>query len=170
MGSALGMMAQKVSDMNLMMQFGMRAIQEFQTAVRLDPNNITGLMGRGMAMLMALPPFGNVDTALYNAMEKGIISDNYEEMMSLREKRYSQMFKANHGRIDVPKAVGFLRDHLDLSFWVARGAVPMVYGEFVGFDLRALLAGGKSEVKPERIRRDVYLDSEEFKTKLRDAE
>lgn len=96
------------------------------------------------------------DKKLYEAMEKGALPDDFEKMMSLREERYAQMFKDNYGRIDVPKAVDFLRDHLDLStgkntlsfpgigssgvvssvvfrpadfdFWVARGAVPMVWG------------------------------------------
>ena len=109
------------------------------------------------------------------------------------------MFKASYGKIDVSEAIGFLRDHFDLStgentisfpaaigstgvvssvvfrpadlhFWVARGAVPMVYGEFVGFNLKALLAGEKSEVTPARIPRDVYLDSEEFEMEIKRAE
>ena len=139
------------------------------------------------------------DKKLYEAMEKGILDDAFEKGMSLREQRYAQMFKANYGRIDVPKAVDFLRDHFDLStgkgtisfpcaigstgvvssvvfrpadfdFWVARGAVPMVYGEFVGFNLRALLAGEESQVTPARIPRDAYLDSEEFKMELKKLE
>ncbi|MBM3238518.1 tetratricopeptide repeat protein [Candidatus Poribacteria bacterium] len=139
------------------------------------------------------------DKKLYEAMEKGALSDDFEKGMSLREQRYGQMFKTNVGKIDVSKAVDFLRDHLDLStgkntisfpvaigsagivssvvfrpadfnFWVARGAVPMVYGEFIGFNLKALLAGEKSEITPARILRDAYLDSEEFKMELKKAE
>jgi tetratricopeptide (TPR) repeat protein len=138
------------------------------------------------------------DKKLYEAMQKGILSNGYEKRMSLRGERYAQMFKANYGQIDVRKAVGFLRDHLDLStgkntisppvigsarvissvvfkpadfdFWVARGAVPMVYGEFVGFNLKSLLAGEKSQVTPARIPRDAYVDSEEFRMELKKLE
>jgi hypothetical protein len=139
------------------------------------------------------------DEELYEAMEKGLRSDAREEAMSLRAQRYAQMFEADYGQIDVPRAVDFLRDHLDLStgkstisfpgaigshmvvysivfrpadfdFWVARGAVPMVYGEFVGFNLKALLTGEKSQVSPARIPRDAYLDSEEFRMELKRLE
>ena len=138
------------------------------------------------------------DKELYETMEKGLLPDDSEKAMSLREKRYSQMLKASYGRIDIPKAVDFLRDHIDPStgkntilfpaigsssvissivfrpadfdFWVAHGDLPMVYGEFVGFNLKALLAGEKSQVKPERIKKDIYLDSEEFRVELKEAE
>jgi len=58
----------------------------------------------------------------------------------------------------------------DFDFWVARGALPMVYGEFVGFNLEALLAGAKSEVIPARIPRDAYLESKECKMELKRLE
>jgi len=134
-----------------------------------------------------------LDERLYEAMGKGLLSDEHEEAMLLRAKRYAQLFEANYGQIDVKKAVDFLRDHLDLStgkdtisfpgaigshmvvssvvfqpadfdFWVARGVLPMAYGEFVGFNLKALLAGEKSKVTPARIPRDAFLDSDEFNT------
>ena len=47
------------------MKYGMGAMQEFETAVALDPNNIDALIGRGVSRLRAPAGFGgNVDGAI----------------------------------------------------------------------------------------------------------
>ena len=47
-----------------MARYGLAAMEAFETALKLDPDNITARLGRGTSSLMAPPPFGNVDAAL----------------------------------------------------------------------------------------------------------
>ena len=68
-GNALGTLSDQAKDMMQAAQYGLGALQEFETAIQLDPNNVTGRLGRGVANLMAPPPFGNLDRALEDLHE-----------------------------------------------------------------------------------------------------
>jgi len=135
------------------------------------------------------------DKSLYNEVEKGVLSETYESWMDAREKRFAQLLEANAGRIDVTKAVELLRDTFDLTsgenslaipafanegnlnsvvfkpaelnLWVAHHSVPMVFGEFVGFNLTALLSGRQSDVEPPLIPADTRLQSDWFDTEMK---
>ena len=55
-GHAMGNLAQ--GNPANMMKYGMGAMQEYETALKLDPQNSDGHFGRGMARLQAPPGFG----------------------------------------------------------------------------------------------------------------
>ncbi len=138
------------------------------------------------------------DKQLYSQMEEGILSDTYEAWMDAREKRFTQLAKASHGKIDVVRAVSILRDRVDPTttkktlalpalanegnlnsivfcpassqFWVAHDSVPMVFGEFVGFNLNALLKGENSKAQPSRIAPDRFVNTPKFNAEIRSLE
>jgi len=56
-GSIMGSMTQGGNPMD-MMKYGMGAMQEFETALNLDPNNIRARMGRGIGRMAAPEGFG----------------------------------------------------------------------------------------------------------------
>jgi uncharacterized spore protein YtfJ len=56
-GSIMGNMTQGGNPMD-MMKYGMGAMQEFETALSLDPDNIRGHLGRGISRLQAPEGFG----------------------------------------------------------------------------------------------------------------
>jgi uncharacterized spore protein YtfJ len=63
-GSILGTLAQGDNPAD-MIRYGMGAMQEFETALGLDPNNVRARMGRGVGRLMAPEGFGgDVDGAI----------------------------------------------------------------------------------------------------------
>jgi uncharacterized spore protein YtfJ len=63
-GSILGTLAQGDNPAD-MIRYGMGAMQEFETALGLDPNNVRARFGRGIGRLMAPEGFGgDVDGAL----------------------------------------------------------------------------------------------------------
>jgi tetratricopeptide (TPR) repeat protein len=55
-GHAMGSLAQ--GNPANMMKYGMGAMQEYETALKFDPDNADGHFGRGMVRLMAPPGFG----------------------------------------------------------------------------------------------------------------
>ena len=63
-GMVLGALADQAENMIEMARYGWAAMEAFETALKLDPDNITARLGRGTSSLMAPPPFGNVDAAL----------------------------------------------------------------------------------------------------------
>jgi uncharacterized spore protein YtfJ len=63
-GSIFGTLAQGDNPAD-MIKYGMGAMQAFETALNLDPNNVRGRMGRGVGRLMAPEGFGgDVDGAI----------------------------------------------------------------------------------------------------------
>ncbi len=63
-GNIMGSLAGSGNPMD-MMKYGMGAIQEFEKAVKLDPENVTAHFGRGMSRLKAPKGFGrNYDGAI----------------------------------------------------------------------------------------------------------
>lgn len=107
-----------------------------------------------------------------------------------RYRRAGDLLKASHGRIDLPRAVSFLRDRYDvrtkreslsgdviawnigvmaavfspgdLTFWVAKGLAPAVYSEFVGFSLKDELAGTQADTSLPTIPKDPVVRSQEY--------
>lgn len=63
-GMVLGALADQAENMIEMARYGWAAMEAFETALKLDPDNITARLGRGTSSLMAPPPFDNVDAAL----------------------------------------------------------------------------------------------------------
>ncbi len=63
-GNILGTLSNNAKDMMKMAEYGMASFAAFERAIQLDPNNISGRLGRGIANLMAPPPFGNLEGAL----------------------------------------------------------------------------------------------------------
>ena len=73
-GSILGTLAEGDNPAD-MIKYGMGAMQAFETALNLDPNNVRGRFGRGVGRLMAPEGFGgDVDGAIEDfkvALKKG---------------------------------------------------------------------------------------------------
>ena len=63
-GLVLGALADQAESMFAMARYGWGAMQAFEEALKLDPDNFTARLGRGISSLMAPPPFGSVDEAL----------------------------------------------------------------------------------------------------------
>jgi len=138
------------------------------------------------------------DRALYDQMEKGTVTETFEEWMDIREQRFRKLFQTYYGKIDVITASRILRDNLDLrtgkssleipvlgchaniasaifrpadlDFWVARGCLPMCYSEYVGFNLNALLEREKSRVEPPSVPQDSFLNTETFQSEIKRIE
>jgi uncharacterized spore protein YtfJ len=63
-GNIMGSLASTGNQLD-MMKYGMSAMQEFETALKLDPNNVMGHFGRGVGRLIAPQGFGgDVDGAV----------------------------------------------------------------------------------------------------------
>lgn len=79
-GSILGTLAESDNPAD-MIRYGMGAMQEFEKALNLDPNNVRGRIGRGVGRLMAPEGFGgDVDGAIEDfkvALKKGAFPEAY---------------------------------------------------------------------------------------------
>ena len=79
-GSILGTLAQGDNPAD-MIRYGMGAMQAFETALGLDPNNVRARFGRGVGRLMAPDGFGgDVDGAIEDfkvALKKEVFPDAY---------------------------------------------------------------------------------------------
>jgi uncharacterized spore protein YtfJ len=82
-GTILGTLAQGDNPAD-MIKYGMGAMEAFETALSLDPNNVRGRMGRGVGRLMAPEGFGgDVDGAIEDfkvALKKGPFPEAYYYM------------------------------------------------------------------------------------------
>ena len=74
-----------------MMKYGTGAMQEYETSLRLDPENADGHFGRGMVRLMAPPGFGgDLDGAVADfeaAMAKRPFAEGYYRLGTAYEKK-----------------------------------------------------------------------------------
>lgn len=79
-GNIMGSLASSGNPLD-MMKYGMGAMQEYETALKLDPNNVMGHFGRGVGRLMAPQGFGgDVDGAVKDlefACEKEPFAEAY---------------------------------------------------------------------------------------------
>jgi len=91
-----------------MMKYGMGAQQEYETTLRLDPNNADGHFGRGMVRLMAPPGFGgDLDGAI----------EDFEAAVAKRPfaEAYFNLGTACQKKGDVEKAKAAYKKALELE-------------------------------------------------------
>ncbi|MEW6568304.1 MAG: C45 family autoproteolytic acyltransferase/hydrolase [Chloroflexota bacterium] len=109
-----------------------------------------------------------------------------------RYQRIGGLLQADYGQVDLEKVISFLRDHYDvrtrreelsgdviawninvqsavfsptdLTFWVAKGLAPAVYGEYVGFSLGDELAGTQAGTQLPVISEDPIIQSSAYAT------
>ncbi len=97
-----------------MMKYGMGAMQEFNKALKKDPNNVMGHFGRGVGRLMAPQGFGgDVDGAVEDlefACKKGAFAEAYYylgvayQKKGLQDKAKEAFKKALEQKPDYPEA------------------------------------------------------------------
>jgi len=111
---------------------------------------------------------------------------------SARYQRIGDLLRANRGQVDLERVISFLRDHFDtrtqrddlsgdviawninlqsevfspsdLTFWVARGLAPAVYGQSVGFSLEDELAGNQQKTALRAMAPDAVIQSPRYAT------
>jgi uncharacterized spore protein YtfJ len=112
-GNIMGSLASSGNPLD-MMKYGMGAMQEFETALKLDPNNVMGHFGRGVGRLMAPQGFGgDVDGAVEDlefACKKGAFAEAYYylgvayQKKGLQSKAKEAFKKALELQPDYPEA------------------------------------------------------------------
>lgn len=119
-GHILGSLAQgNPADM---MKYGMGAMQEYETALQLDPGNADGHFGRGMVRLMAPPGFGgDLDGAIEDfeaAVVKRPFAEAYFRLGTAYQKKgdtekakiaYKDALKLQPGHAEAAKALATLK-------------------------------------------------------------
>lgn len=91
-----------------MMKYGMGAMQEYETALQIDPGNADGHFGRGMVRLMAPPGFGgDLDGAIAD-FEAAVVKKPFAEA-------YFRLGTALQKKGDIQKAKTAYQDALELQ-------------------------------------------------------
>jgi uncharacterized spore protein YtfJ len=120
-GRILGSMTQSGNVMD-MMKYGPEALQEFETAVKLDPKNPDALFGRGVSRIMAPPGFGGDADGAIGDLEAALaikptpegyfyLGEAYK-MKGLNEKAaaaYQQALKLRPNDPDAQKALAAIK-------------------------------------------------------------
>jgi uncharacterized spore protein YtfJ len=105
-GHAMGSLAQgNPADM---MKYGMGAMQEYETALQLDPGNADGHFGRGMVRLMAPPGFGGDLDGAIEDFEACVVKKPFAEA-------YFRLGTALEKKGDAQKAKAAYKDALKLQ-------------------------------------------------------
>jgi tetratricopeptide (TPR) repeat protein len=91
-----------------MMKYGMGATQEYETALRLDPENADGHFGRGMVRLMAPPGFGGDLEGAVADFEAAVAKKPFAEA-------YFRLGMAYQKKGDVEKAKAAYKKALELE-------------------------------------------------------
>jgi uncharacterized spore protein YtfJ len=112
-GNIMGSLASSGNPVD-MMKYGMGAMQEFNKALKIDPNNVMGHFGRGVGRLMAPQGFGgDVDGAVEDlefACKKGAFAEVYYylgvayQKKGLQNKAKEAFKKALEQKPDYPEA------------------------------------------------------------------
>lgn len=112
-GNIMGSLASSGNPVD-MMKYGMGAMQEFDKALKIDPNNVMGHFGRGVGRLMAPQGFGgDVDGAVEDlefACKKGAFAEAYYylgvayQKKGLQDKAMEAFKKALEQKPDYPEA------------------------------------------------------------------
>lgn len=112
-GNIMGSLASSGNPVD-MMKYGMGAMQEFDKALKIDPNNVMGHFGRGVGRLMAPQGFGgDVDGAVEDlefACKKGAFAEAYYylgvayQKKGLQDKAKEAFKKALEQKPDYPEA------------------------------------------------------------------
>jgi tetratricopeptide (TPR) repeat protein len=105
-GHAMGSLAQ--GNPANMMKYGMGAMQEYETALQLDPNNADGHFGRGMVRLMAPPGFGGDLDGAVEDFEAAVAKQPFAEA-------YFNLGTALQKKGDVEKAKAAYKKALELK-------------------------------------------------------
>ena len=102
-GHAMGSLAQgNPADM---MKYGMGAMQEYETALDLDPDNSDGHFGRGMVRLMAPPGFGgDLDGAIQD-FEAAVAKDPLPEAYFYLGEAYQKKGQNDQAKAAYKKAL-----------------------------------------------------------------
>ncbi len=119
-GHAMGSLAQ--GNPANMMKYGMGAMQEYETSLRLDPENADGHFGRGMVRLMAPPGFGgDLDGAVADfeaAVAKRPFPEGYFRLGTAYEKKgnvekaraaYKKALELQPGHAEAAKALAAIQ-------------------------------------------------------------
>lgn len=110
-GNILGTLSNNAKDMMKMAEYGMASFAAFERALQLDPDNIAGRLGRGIANLMAPPPFGNVESALVDLTKAVELDERNAEghyNLGLLYKKRGELAKA---RIELQKTLALDPGH-----------------------------------------------------------
>jgi uncharacterized spore protein YtfJ len=118
-GNIMGSLASSGNPLD-MMKYGMGAMQEFDTALQLDPNNVMAHFGRGVGRLMAPQGFGgDLDGAVEDlefACKKGPFAEAYYHLgvayqkKGLQSKAKEAFKKALELKPDYPEAAKALAE------------------------------------------------------------
>lgn len=102
-GHAMGSLAQgNPADM---MKYGMGAMQEYETALELDPDNADGHFGRGMARLMAPPGFGGDLDGAIEDFEAAVAKDPLPEAYFYLGEAYQKKGQNDQAKAAYKKAL-----------------------------------------------------------------
>ncbi len=110
-GNILGTLSNDAKDMIKMAEYGMAAFAAFERALQLDPDNVTGRLGRGIAKLMAPPPFGNIEGALTDLKRAINLDERNTEghfFLGLLHKKQGDLARA---RIELQKTLALDPGH-----------------------------------------------------------
>ena len=120
-GSIMGTLAQGDNPAD-MIRYGMGAMEAFETALELDPNNVRGRIGRGVGRLVAPEGFGgDVDGAIEDikvALKKGAFPEGYfylgeaykkKGQMDLAKQAYQEALLLKPDYADAKKALEALK-------------------------------------------------------------
>jgi tetratricopeptide (TPR) repeat protein len=91
-----------------MMKYGMGAMQEYETALKLDPDNADGHFGRGMVRLMAPPGFGGDLDGAIEDFEAAVAKKPFAEA-------YFNLGTAHQKKGDIEKAKAAYKKALELQ-------------------------------------------------------
>ena len=105
-GHAMGSLAQ--ANPADMMKYGMGAMQEYETALQLDPGNADGHFGRGMVRLYAPPGFGGDLDGAIEDFEASVVKRPFAEA-------YFSLGTAYQKKGDTEKAKAAYKDALKLQ-------------------------------------------------------
>jgi len=105
-GHAMGSLAQ--GNPANMMKYGMGAMQEYETALQLDPKNADGHFGRGMVRLMAPPGFGGDLDGAIEDFEAAVLRKPFAE-------GYFRLGTALQKKGDIQKAKDAYKKALELE-------------------------------------------------------
>jgi len=116
-GNVLGMLSQQTSDPTQIIKYGMQALEEFNTAIQLDPNNITARMGRGVANLIALK---NADAALPDFQKVVELDPNNVDGHFYLGLTYQQKGEIDKARAEFEKTLELKPDHVGAKAELAK--------------------------------------------------
>ncbi len=112
-GHAMGSLAQgNPADM---MKYGMGAMQEYETALKLDPDNADGHFGRGMVRLMAPPGFGGDLDGAIEDFEAAVAKDPLPEAYFYLGETYKKKGMTDQAKAAYKKALAIRPNYAEAA-------------------------------------------------------